>query len=40
MKSFNIDAENNITAFAISKEAEAAGDTFRSEAELHELTAA
>ena len=40
MKSFNIDAENNLTAFAISKEAEAAGgDTFRSEAELHKLAA-
>ena len=40
MKSFNIDAENNITAFALSKEAEAAGgDTFRSEAELHKLAA-
>ena len=40
MKSFNIDVENNITAFALSKEAEAAGgDTFRSEAELHKLAA-
>ena len=40
MKSFTIDAENNITAFAKSKDAKAArGDTFRSEAELHELTA-
>ena len=40
MKLFNIDADNNITAFAKSKDAEAAnGDTFRSEAELHKLTA-
>ena len=40
MKSFRIDRENNITAFAKRKDAEAAGgDTFRSEAELHELTA-
>ena len=39
MKSFTIDAENNITAFAKSKDAKAArGDTFRSEAELHQLT--
>jgi len=40
MKSFSIDRENNITAFAKRKDAEAAdGDTFRSEAELYELTA-
>jgi hypothetical protein len=40
MKSFRIDRENNITAFAKRKDAAAAGgDTFRSEAELHELTA-
>jgi hypothetical protein len=40
MKSFSIDRENNITAFAKRKDAEAAnGDTFRSEAELHELAA-
>jgi hypothetical protein len=39
MKSFSIDRDNNITAFAKRKDAEAAnGDTFRSEAELHELT--
>ena len=38
MKSFNIDAENNITAFAKSKDAEAAsGDAFRSQAELNKL---
>src|ERR1019366_3973891 len=41
MKLFNIDRENNITAFAKRKDAEAAtGDTFRSETELSELTAA
>ena len=40
MKSFSSDRENNITAFAKRKDAQAAnGDTFRSEAELHELTA-
>ena len=40
MKSFNIDAENNITAFATGIEAEAAsGEAFRSEAELYKLTA-
>ncbi len=40
MKSFSIDRENNITAFAKIKDAEAASsDTFRSESELHELTA-
>ncbi|MEO8052893.1 MAG: DUF3489 domain-containing protein [Acidobacteriota bacterium] len=40
MKSFNIDRENNITAFAKSKDAEgASGDTFRSEAELSKLAA-
>src|ERR1035437_4610126 len=40
MKSFSIDRDNNISAFAKRKDAEAAiGDTFRSEAELHELTA-
>ena len=40
MKSFTINAENNITAFAKSKDAKAAnGDTFRNEAELHQLTA-
>jgi hypothetical protein len=40
MKLFNIDRENNITAFAKRKDAEAAtGDTFRSETELSELTA-
>jgi hypothetical protein len=41
MKSFTIDLENNITAFAKRKDAEAAsGDTFRSEAELQEMAAA
>ena len=36
MKSFNINGENNLTAFASGKEAEAAGGAaFRSEAELH-----
>ena len=41
MKSFNIDTENNITAFATAKEAEAAGgQAFRSEAELHKLASA
>src|ERR1019366_2397668 len=41
MKLFNIDRENNITAFAKRKDAEAAtGETFRSETELSELTAA
>ena len=41
MKLFSIDRENNITAFAKRKDAEAAtGDTFRSETELSELTAA
>jgi hypothetical protein len=41
MKSFSIDRENNITAFAKRKDAAAAnGDTFGSETELHELTAA
>ena len=41
MKSFSIDRENNITAFARRKDAESAnGDTFRSETELHELAAA
>src|ERR1017187_4443277 len=40
MKSFSIDRDNNISAFAKRKDAEAAiGDTFRSEAELLELTA-
>src|ERR1039457_1682895 len=40
MKLFSIDRENNITAFAKRKDAEAAtGDTFRSETELSELTA-
>jgi hypothetical protein len=40
MKSFRIDPENNITAFAKRKDAQTAnGDTFRSEAELHELAA-
>ena len=40
MKSFSIDRDNNITAFAKRVTAEAAnGDTFRSEAELHEQTA-
>src|SRR5665213_3235604 len=40
MKVFSIDPENNITAFAKRKNAEAAsGDTFRSDTELHELTA-
>jgi hypothetical protein len=40
MKSFSIDRENNITAFPKRKDAEAAdGNTFRSETELHELTA-
>jgi hypothetical protein len=40
MKSFRIDRENNITAFAKRKDAQAAnGDTFRSQAELHELAA-
>src|SRR5690349_21480534 len=40
MKSFNIDRENNITAFAKRKDAEAAnGDAFGTEAELHKLTA-
>src|SRR5665811_341588 len=41
MKLFSIDRENNITAFAKRKDAEAAtGDTFRSETELSELSAA
>ena len=41
MKLFNIDRENNITAFAKRVNAEAAnGDTFRSETELNELAAA
>src|ERR1700676_2381550 len=41
MKLFSIDRENNITAFCKRKDAEAAtGDTFRSETELSELTAA
>ena len=41
MKLFSIDRENNITAFAKRKDAEAAtGDTFRSETELSELAAA
>jgi hypothetical protein len=41
MKVFSIDRENNITAFAKRKDADAAtGDTFRSETELSELTAA
>jgi hypothetical protein len=41
MKSFNIDTENNITAFATAKEAEAAGgQAFRSEAALGKLAAA
>ena len=40
MKSFSIDRENNITAFAKRKDAASAnGDTFRSETELSELTA-
>jgi hypothetical protein len=40
MKSFSIDREDNITAFAKRKDAEAAnGDTFRSERELSELAA-
>jgi hypothetical protein len=40
MKSFSIDRENNITAFAKRKDAEAAnGDVFGSDAELHKLTA-
>jgi len=40
MKSFNIDADNNITAFATKKDAEAAsGDTFQSQAELDQLAA-
>ena len=38
MKSFNIDRDNNITAFTKRKDAESAnGDTFRSETELSEL---
>jgi len=41
MKSFSIDRDNNITAFSKRVNAESAdGDTFRSEAELSELTAA
>jgi hypothetical protein len=41
MKVFSIDRENNIIAFANRKHAESGkGDTFRSEAELHELAAA
>jgi len=41
MKVFSIDRESNITAFAKKRDAEAAtGDTFRSETELGELTAA
>jgi hypothetical protein len=41
MKLFNVDRENNITAFGKRKDAEAAtGDTFGSEAELCDLTAA
>ena len=41
MKLFNIDRENNITAFAKRQDAEAAtGDTFRSQTELNELAAA
>jgi hypothetical protein len=40
MKSFSIDRENNITAFATVPEAQAAsGEAFGSEAELHKLTA-
>ena len=40
MKSFSIDRENNITAFAKRVNAEAVnGDTFRSQTELSELTA-
>ena len=40
MTTFKIDADNNITAFAKSKDAKAAGgDSFRSEAELHKLSA-
>jgi Protein of unknown function (DUF3489) len=40
MKSFSIDRDNNITAFTNRKDAEAgAGNSFRSEAELHDLTA-
>ena len=41
MKLFNIDREDNITAFAKRKNAEVAnGDTFRSQTELNELAAA
>ena len=41
MKLFSIDRENNITAFAKRKDAEAAtGDTFRSKTELGELAVA
>ena len=41
MKSFSIDRENNITAFTKRKDAESAtGETFRSQTELSELTAA
>src|SRR5665213_3148579 len=40
MKLFSVDRENNITAIAKRKDAEAAtGDTFRSETELSELIA-
>jgi len=40
MKSFSIDPDNSITAFAKSKDAEgASGEAFHSEAELHRLTA-
>ena len=41
MKLFNIDRDNNITAFTKRKEAESAnGDTFRSQTELGDLAAA
>src|SRR3954467_6590789 len=40
MKSFSIDRENNITAFAKRKQVGAASDTFRTEAELSEVAAA
>jgi hypothetical protein len=40
MKSFSIEADNNITAFAMGQEAEVArGETFHNQAELHKLVA-
>lgn len=39
MKSFSIDQDNNITAFASSKDAEASGESFHSQADLDKLAA-